>query len=201
MYRTEPFIAHLGKSLDAAEVYLPVSHAPYADLLRLLADPNDYTILTITDDTNEEVVKAKASGGTIILERGLGGTVPVKLSYGARVATVPPALNVVIEERIRELLGCYFDDTVLDVADVRLPVGTATQEYYGYLRLSGQLPMKVEISGTPVWACVTQTANIITITGRPPDPGTFVIHLTATNLNGANKVERNLEINVVSLVN
>ena len=89
---TESFQAYTSAVMNAEDVHLPLATAAYADLLALLNTSGSYTFLTLRDGSYMETVKAYASGGYVLLERGQGGTTARKFSYGTCVTTVSPTI-------------------------------------------------------------------------------------------------------------
>lgn len=96
--KVEYFSAFLTKALQPAEIYLPVSQNATADLLNLLQEPDSFSLLSIRGDTQYEVVKAKNVSGTLVIERGLGGTTPVTHHAGSCVIGVTPLMLEAMKE-------------------------------------------------------------------------------------------------------
>lgn len=192
-YVTEAFQAYLAAPLNASDVYLPLSGSATADLLVLLSKESDYTYLTISDDTHVETVKAYATGGHILLERGLANTTPSKFSYGACVSGVMPTLLAAMRSFIQDTLEstgvCQEEPdamcTPLGLARVVLPKVELGKEYNGYIILSGVIPIDVEIEGAPSWMTVEQVHNMIDLYGTPRDGVGFTLQLKASNCGGS----------------
>ena len=99
MFVTSNFIAYTSKSIEAADVYLPLSKEAEAELMQLLTSTTDaYTYLTLKDNVNIETVMAYVENGYILLCRGEAGTQAVKHPYGTCVSTVPTTFSKVIED-------------------------------------------------------------------------------------------------------
>ena len=96
----EYFRSYLNKRLDPDDVYLPVDESTTADLKALLPEgAGDYMYLAIKSDSAYEVVKLTNESGTLVLERGLGGTTPVLHHYGACIYGATP-LDVLVMQAL-----------------------------------------------------------------------------------------------------
>ena len=195
---TEDFQAYLSNPLEAGEIYLPLSHPPYADLLAMLSsNAGNYTFLTIKDDTHLETVKARAEGGYILLERGQAGTVAVKFGYGACVTTVSPTIVAVIKDLFCNYSCCNggtCDCTGVSLAAYDLPDANVGVAWAGFITLSGTVPIEAAVKNAPAWMTITQERNVITLTGTPTTAGAVSLLVEANNCNATARISEVLQL-------
>ena len=199
-YVTEDFQAYLSKPLEAADVYLPVSHAAYADLLKLLAPECSYTYLTIRDDTHAETVKAYAAGSYIILDRAQAGTTAQKFSYGACVTTVSPTVAAAANAQLENVTSWYWNPdammTPLGIEQVSLPLAHVGTPYVGWIFLNGALPMDINISGAASWMNIEEADNMLEISGVPNLAEVITLDIQVTNCGGAASIHETVTLTV-----
>ena len=195
---TTSFTAYLSSPLPAGDVHLPLSHAAYADLLKLLSeDTGNYTFLTIKSHTHLETVKARAEGGYILLDRGLEGTEAVKHPYGACVSTISPTIAAVIKDLFCNYSCCQggvCDCTGVQIAASDLPDANVGVPWEGSITMSGTVPINAAVSDVPAWVRVVQERNMLRLTGTPDVAGAAQFTVTAENCNGTATVSEIMQL-------
>lgn len=98
-YANDFFSATLSRRISETDNYLPVCEAARTDLLRFI--PNgSYTYASLVDDSGMETVALRNEYGTIIMERGYGGTTAAAHPVGTCVRTVSPTIVEVIKDLV-----------------------------------------------------------------------------------------------------
>lgn len=182
---TKPFSARLSNSMDAVSSYLPLRPEDESRLQSLIPE-DEYTFLTIKNDLDAEYVKVTNQCGVLLVERGQGGTAPVKHPRGSCVFFE----NSVA---VTEWLICNFDCCAGDcpcepvtVAGVVIPPARVGVPWGGSVIFGGDLPMVVGAStSAPSWLTITAGPNYVVFEGTPPGEGTFVFSASATNCAGS----------------
>lgn len=185
-YVSELFDATLIAKLPADGVTLPISSDAKADLLALLEDTDNYTLMAIKSDQTYEVVRAKASGNSILITRALEGTAAVEHPMGACVALVSPLTLAAIKELVCNYDCCQGDCTCTEVSFVGalIPPATVGVEWQGAVLFNGDLPITIGIDDAPAWITGTVQNGMMKLTGTPTKAGAFTFSVAATNCNG-----------------
>ena len=189
-FTTDIFQAYTSNSMEASDVYLPLSSEAATDLARILAEDGSYTYLTLKDNVNYETVKAYAQNGYIILCRGLGGTTATKHPYGTCVTGVSPTIAQVI----KDLLCCSNSDEAELTIKASLAGGTKGEAYTGWIYCTGTPTLTITVTGVPSWGTVTKKDNMVMITGTPTASGTSTVICKVTNSEGS--LTKNLTLTV-----
>ena len=197
-YVTDIYQAYLSSPIDASDVYLPVAHPAYADLLKLLSSATgNYTFLTIKDDTHMETVKAWAEGGYILMERGLEGTEPKKFGYGACVTTISPTIVAVIKDLFCNYSCCgggTCDCTNVSLVSAELPDGNVGVEWTGVITLGGTIPIEATVKNAPAWMNIVQERTVLNLSGVPTTAGSISLLVEATNCNATARISEALQL-------
>ncbi len=172
MFKNKYFTTFLTRKLEASDLDLPIVEKAKADLLDLLSGEDDYTYLSIVGDTDMETVKVRNDHGTLLLERGIGGTKPQTFTYGACIRTVSPTIIAAIK------------DLVCNYACCEGPCECEPVEVTGHVAFHGSMPMTLGANGAPDWMRVETKANTVTLSGTPNVSGQFSMSVCATNCNG-----------------
>lgn len=195
--RNEYFSASLITKIEATDVYLPLSMSAEADLKALLETPDAYVYLTLKDDLYLETVKVKNVQGTLMMERGVEGTVATSHPYGTCVAAVSPTIVALIKDLICNYECCEGPCPVEPVAlaGYATPTeGNVGVEWTGAVIFSGTAPMTIVVNSAPSWMEAVQIGSTIKLRGVPDKTGTTVMTVAATNGNGTNVVSTALEV-------
>ena len=197
---TESFQAYTSAVMNAEDVHLPLATAAYADLLALLNTSGSYTFLTLRDGSYMETVKAYASGGYVLLERGQCGTTARKFSYGTCVTTVSPTIVEVIKDIFCNF-NCCSDDcggVALSVSTADLYSGNVGVPWTGTVTFTGSLPMNLSVSGAPSWMSVVKNKNVIILTGTPTSAAELTLTVSGTNCNGKSSTSQSFNVTINS---
>ena len=186
--KTEYFIASLTETLQPTDVHLPIIPAATTDLLGILQEPDSFMFLSLANDIGVETVKAENVDGTILLTRGVAGTVPlVHPCNGTCVRSVDPTAIAVMKEIACNFNCCEPDECECEkvsyVGEV-LPVGKLNVAWAGSVVFSGTLPILIGVDNVPSWASVEQVGNYIKLYGTPTVTGVYNFSVSATNCNG-----------------
>lgn len=175
----------LNNVLEADDKYLPIT---MPDLTRLLAHipEGEDTYLTIKDGLYTEYLRVENQCGTILIERGAGGTAPRRFPRGSCVF-FEMSLPVV------QWLICNYDccagdcpcDLVRAMGGLMPPIAPG-KPWKGTAVFAGDLPMNFGVTGLPNWIQASSMGNTVTLEGVVPETiaGTFTIAVTATNCQG-----------------
>lgn len=204
MFVSEYFDASLSAKLTADAVLLPLDDGAMADLLNLLTDSDDYTFLAIKSEQSYEVVKAHKEGGLIALDRGQEGTTAVLHPMGACVATVSPLTLAVMKDIVCNYECCQGDcvcEPVSLVGAFGIPSRIhSLAELNGFVAFQGDGPITAGVDKAPDWLTVTQTGNVVRLSGIVPQPSrdeAFVsFSVAATNCNGTSVASVPIEFEI-----
>lgn len=189
-YVTDVFQAYTANSMEATDVYLPLSSEAATDLGKILSEDGAYTYLTLKDNVSVETVKAYAENGYIILCRGLGGTTAVKHPFGTCVTSVSPTVAQVI----KDLVCCSNADNTELTIKSSLGGGTKGEAYTGWIYCTGTKPLTITVTGVPDWGTVKKKDNMVMITGTPTATGSSTVVCKVTNAEGS--LTKNLTLTV-----
>ena len=172
MFKNKYFTTFLTRKLEAGDLDLPIVEKAKADLLDLLSGEDDYTYLSIV--------------GTLLLERGIGGTKPQTFTYGACIRTVSPTIIAAIKDLVCNYACCEgpCECEPVEVGGYALPDCTKGQPWTGHVAFQGSMPMTLGANGAPAWMKVETKANTVTLSGTPNVSGQFSMSVCATNCNG-----------------
>lgn len=186
MFKNKYFATFLIRKLEASDLDLPIVEKAKADLLDLLSGEDDYTYLSIVGDTDMETVKVRNDHGTLLLERGIGGTKPQAFAYGACIRTVSPTIIAAIKDLVCNYTCCEgpCECEPVEVGGYALPDCTKGQPWMGHVAFQGSMPMTLGANGAPDWMQVETKANTVTLSGTPNVSGQFSMSVCATNCNG-----------------
>lgn len=183
MIDISPFSAQLREILPAEAAYLPLSPADTAKLLSLLPDGEE-TILTIYDNMYQEEVKVTNQCGSLVVERGQGGTTPQRFPRYSEVCWRITTSYV-------QWLICNYDCCASDCpcepvtsAGSVFPNGRVDEEWNGNVIFKGTLPMVFGVTNLPTWAEVEQGPNYVRIYGTPTSAQSWTVAVAATNCSG-----------------
>lgn len=195
---TEYFSAYTSEKLEAGDVYLPLSDAARADLLKLLDTEDKYIYFSLKDETNFETVRATAAGGLILLDRAVEGTAPVLHPMGTCVTSVSPTIVATIKDLICTYeccdTGCPVEPVAYD--SVYLPAAYVGQAWSGIIRFTGSTPMMLSIANPPAWMTVIQNKKELQLSGTPTETGTFSLGAFGFNGNGTNTATKEVLLTV-----
>lgn len=187
--------------LEAADTYLPLDPASQADLLNILSGVDDYIFLSISNERNLEVVKARNVSGTIIIERAQEGTIAVLHRFGSQVCSASPLMFAVAKDLVCNHNCCAPNDCPCDPVKFSgsvLPGGNVGKAWQGSVIFSGDLPMNIGCSGLPAWLTAVQHGNSLTLSGTPTNAATSTFSVAATNCNGTKIVTQTLSVTIAN---
>ena len=195
----EQFGARLVNRLEAADSYLPLSNEATADLLNLLTESDDYIYLSIGDEKTYEIVKCRAEGGLLIIERGLEGTSAVLHGYGACVSSVSPLIIAIVKDLICNYSCCEDGDCECEPVAFGmsfLPYAKQGAAWEGMATFSGNTPMNIGVNGAPDWMQVDVEGTTIRFSGTPNVVGPVSFSVAASNCGGTSIVSHVISFNV-----
>ena len=197
---TEYFSAFTPEKVEATDVYLPLSDSAKADLLALLDDESKYIFLSLKDEVNLETVKVKASGGLLIMERGLEGTEAVLHPLDTCVSSVSPTLIATMKDLICNYECCEGGCPVVAVrySTATLPAANVGKSWSGTVEFTGSTPMTLNAANPPSWMNVTQSKTTLLLSGTPTTAGSVSVGVFGINGDGTNVATKELVINVAS---
>lgn len=184
--------------LEKNDTYLPLSQV---DMNRLLAHVPDgeETILTIQDNLYTEWVHVYNDCGTVLLERGLGGSEPRKFPRGTCVffeMSLP-----LVQWLICNYDCCEDDDCDCEAVTLEshtLPAGIVNQLWDGRMAFVGTLPINIKIT-PPSWATAEVLNGEVFLTGTPDKAGIYQVGYSATNCRGSVLVSDTLSFQVFNV--
>lgn len=198
-YVTEVFTAYTTESITAEDKALPLSQAATADLLSLLIDTNDYTYLSLVNDTGLETVKVTNDYGTLVLARGQGGTSAQSHPTGTCVKAVSPTVVAAIKDLVCNYTCCEDEDcpcNAVAVAGVVAPDGIVGHVWKGAAVFSGDLPIVSTASGLPAWMEAEAQGNMLLLSGTPDTSGEVTFSVAASNCNGTKVATQTVTVTV-----
>lgn len=183
--KNEFFSAYTTAPMSAGDRSLPVCPEARDDLLGVLAS-GDYIYLSIIDDIHFETVKVVNDHGSLILERGVEGTIAVAHPDGACVKSVSPTVIAAIKDLVCNYQCCDgpCDCTPVAFSGANLPGGSAGQPWHGAVIFTGDSPIHCGVSQLPAWMSAQVVGSTILLSGTPSVGGEWVVSCAATNCGG-----------------
>lgn len=180
------FQTYLTACLEADDLDLPVSKDSNNRLLSQL-NPGEFTFLTISVAPNmrEDVMLSNISG-TLILERGINGTTPLRFPRGSMVMFE-------VTTAVVKWLVCNHDCCADEPCEAvppeetwsNFPDGKAGIPWVGTVVFSGSLPMQIGVSSLPSWITAEVGKTSVVFRGTPPASTSAVsVSCAATNMSG-----------------
>lgn len=180
-----PFESRLTRCLEADELSLPVTERGQARLLGLLRHEGE-SILLVLDDRHhsEEIECGIVCGKLVILERGVGDTVPRKFPAGTDVlfrVTVTVVRKLVCSTECCPEGPCPC--VPVAYAGGSLPSGTVGTPWQGTVLFSGDGPVTLGWQ-IPHWMEASRDERTVTLSGIPPEAGEVAFTVSGANCGG-----------------
>lgn len=186
----KPFYAALNDRLPKDGQYLPLGKADESRLLNIIPETesledDNFMLLVLKDNMNEEHVKVRNRCGYLTIERGLDETEPAKF---------PPGTCVYFENTVAvtKWLICNYNCcdgpcpcVPATAAGFVLPNGQVGVAWEGVFIFSGDLPMECGVSVLPAWMSAEIGPNYVKLKGTPSGEGTYPLSASATNCSGS----------------
>lgn len=172
---------YLVQKLLPTDTDLPLTKNDLGALISKMEE-GSYTYLTISDSRYYEVVRARLSCGSIILDRGQEGTTPRTFPCNALVAfeMVPAVVRYMICNE-----SCHdCDCEPVKFAGSVLPQIKEGVAWEGSVVFAGSTPMTLGITNAPKWMKVTAGINYLKLSGVPTSSAKVNISVGASNCGG-----------------
>lgn len=192
----KPFSATLHDVLYADDSFLPLTPRDYARLLAHIPD-GDSTILSLRDNLYTEWVYIENQCGTLVMERGYGGSEARKFPRGTCLffeTSVP-----VIKWLICNYNCCEGGDCeCVEVTHKQTvsPTALVNEEWEGRVTFDGTLPINYDVTGMPDWMSAEYEQDLVRLSGTPTASGTFNVSVAATNCMGNSIVVEEVKVKV-----
>lgn len=195
----KPITVNLADVLLADDKHLTLTDRDNARLLAHIPD-GDETYLTIQDNLYSEWIKATNQCGTIVLERGIGGSEARKFPKGSCVffeTSVPVIKWLICNHDCCNDGDCKL--TPVTFTKATLPTGIVGQPWEGRLQFAGSLPINFEVTGMPAWMSGEQEGDMVRLSGTPDAATVHTISVSATNAQGTGHITKQVKVNVVAM--
>jgi hypothetical protein len=157
---------------------LPIA-VQHLDKLMDALKEGDHTYLVIEDGAYVEVIRVSGTCSTIVIDRGLDGTVARTFPRGSCVsfAMTPSA----VKDLVCETDCCEPACEPVTVAGAAMPAAKLGVAFEGVVMFSGSTPMRIAVGTVPSWMSVAVGPNFARLYGTPTFTGPVNVSVSAAN--------------------